>query len=48
MFTAERPHSSSSASPISASVAVLRGASHHSLPTEQPAELNRLLTHFLA
>ncbi len=31
-----------------ADVTVLPGASHHSLPTEQPAELNRLLTRFLA
>ncbi|MCK8433199.1 alpha/beta hydrolase [Streptomyces sp. D2-8] len=31
-----------------AGVVTLRGASHHSLPTEQPAELNRLLTEFLA
>ncbi|MFE9877441.1 alpha/beta fold hydrolase [Streptomyces sp. NPDC005784] len=31
-----------------ASVDLLPNASHHSLPTEQPAELNRLLTRFLA
>ncbi|MFF9340754.1 MULTISPECIES: alpha/beta fold hydrolase [unclassified Streptomyces] len=31
-----------------ADVAILPGASHHSLPTERPAELNRLLTQFLA
>ncbi|MEV0238468.1 alpha/beta fold hydrolase [Streptomyces sp. NPDC050674] len=31
-----------------ARVVTLPGASHHSLPTEQPAELNRLLTEFLA
>ncbi|MFF6911119.1 alpha/beta fold hydrolase [Streptomyces sp. NPDC012466] len=31
-----------------ASVVTLPGASHHSLPTERPAELNRLLTEFLA
>ncbi|MGW0615673.1 alpha/beta fold hydrolase [Streptomyces sp. NPDC002788] len=31
-----------------ASVATLPGASHHSIPTERPAELNRLLTEFLA
>ncbi|SMQ21058.1 Pimeloyl-ACP methyl ester carboxylesterase [Streptomyces sp. Ag82_O1-12] len=31
-----------------ASVVVLPGATHHSLPTERPAELNRLLTEFLS
>jgi pimeloyl-ACP methyl ester carboxylesterase len=31
-----------------ASVVTVPGASHHSLPTERPAELNRLLTEFLA
>jgi pimeloyl-ACP methyl ester carboxylesterase len=31
-----------------ARVAVVPGASHHSMPTERPAELNRLLTGFLA
>ncbi|MFD8224322.1 alpha/beta fold hydrolase [Streptomyces massasporeus] len=31
-----------------ASVVMLPGATHHSLPTERPAELNRLLTEFLA
>lgn len=31
-----------------AGVVTLPGASHHSLPTERPAELNRLLTDFLA
>ncbi|CAL9496552.1 Carboxylesterase YbfK [Streptomyces sp. enrichment culture] len=31
-----------------AEVAVLPDASHHSLPTERPAELNRLLAEFLA
>ncbi|MGW7499617.1 alpha/beta fold hydrolase [Streptomyces luteogriseus] len=30
------------------SVVMLPGASHHSLPTEQPDELNRLLAEFLA
>ncbi|WP_343244242.1 alpha/beta hydrolase [Streptomyces sp. SID14446] len=31
-----------------ARVVVLPEASHHSLPTERPADLNRLLTEFLA
>jgi pimeloyl-ACP methyl ester carboxylesterase len=31
-----------------ASVVTLPDASHHSLPTERPAELNRLLAGFLA
>ncbi|MFC7307114.1 alpha/beta fold hydrolase [Streptomyces monticola] len=31
-----------------ADIAVLPNATHHTLPTEQPAELNRLLTRFLA
>jgi pimeloyl-ACP methyl ester carboxylesterase len=31
-----------------ADVVTLPNASHHSLPTEQPAELNRLLAEFLA
>jgi pimeloyl-ACP methyl ester carboxylesterase len=31
-----------------ARVEVLPNASHHSLPAERPAELNRLLTRFLA
>ncbi|WJV44134.1 alpha/beta fold hydrolase [Streptomyces flavofungini] len=31
-----------------ADIALLPGASHHSLPTERPAELNGLLTQFLA
>jgi pimeloyl-ACP methyl ester carboxylesterase len=31
-----------------ARVAILPNASHHSIPTEQPADLNRLLTQFLA
>ncbi|EPJ38594.1 hypothetical protein STAFG_4351 [Streptomyces afghaniensis 772] len=31
-----------------AGVVTLPGASHHSVPTERPAELNRLLAEFLA
>ncbi|MFI6852472.1 alpha/beta fold hydrolase [Streptomyces sp. NPDC050416] len=31
-----------------ASVVTLPDASHHSIPTERPAELNRLLAEFLA
>ncbi|MGW7366964.1 alpha/beta fold hydrolase [Streptomyces sp. NPDC054841] len=31
-----------------ATLATLPGASHHSMPTEQPTELNRLLSEFLA